>query len=124
MLWNLRQSAGPRSRGEAIARAVRGGALAVAAALLAVASPARAVDYVWNNPAGGNWNAPANWTPNGVPSANADTATITLRGHVHRHGRRRLLRQDRHDGRRVGDADARAAGDPRPILFANAARRR
>lgn len=49
------------------------------AGLLATA-PAAAVDYVWNNPAGGNWNTAANWTPNGVPSSNADTATIALAG--------------------------------------------
>ena len=119
MLWNLRQTAGPRSRREVIARAVRGGALAVAAALLA-ALPAHAVDYVWNNAAGGNWNAPANWTPNGVPSSNADTATITLAGHVHGHGRRRLLRQDGHAGGRLGDADARASRRRAALtLFAN-----
>ncbi|MDH5287733.1 MAG: hypothetical protein OEX23_14000 [Betaproteobacteria bacterium] len=44
------------------------------------AAPAAAVDYVWNNASGGNWNTPTNWTPNGVPSSNADTATITEPG--------------------------------------------
>ncbi len=33
----------------------------------------------WNNVNGGNWNDPANWTPNAVPSA-SDTAYVTLDG--------------------------------------------
>lgn len=49
------------------------------AAVLA-AAPAAAVDYVWTNPVSGNWNTAANWTPNGVPNSNADTATIAVAG--------------------------------------------
>lgn len=49
-------------------------------ATLLLSTPSLAVDYTWNNAAGGNWNTAANWTPNGVPSTNADTATITLAG--------------------------------------------
>ena len=40
--------------------------VAVAFAALLAAAPAAAVDYVWNNAAGGNWNTAANWTPNGL----------------------------------------------------------
>ncbi len=44
------------------------------------ASPrAFAVDRVWNNPAGGDFNTAENWTPNGVPT-NADTAIINTNG--------------------------------------------
>ena len=37
-------------------------------------------EYTWNNAAGGDWGTAANWTPNGVPNATSDTATITLAG--------------------------------------------
>ena len=43
------------------------------------ASHALAVDRTWNNPAGGDFSDPTNWTPNGVPGA-ADNALITLSG--------------------------------------------
>jgi fibronectin-binding autotransporter adhesin len=33
----------------------------------------------WNNPAGGNWNNPSNWSPARVPTA-SDVAAITLSG--------------------------------------------
>ena len=71
-----------RSFDAAVRRLPRGlGSVLVATVLaLAAASPARAVSYIWNNAAGGNWNVPGNWTPNGVPNTNADTATITLAG--------------------------------------------
>ncbi len=49
----------------------------------AVLAPAsgRAVDYAWNNAAGGNWNVASNWSPAGVPtSLTADRATISLTG--------------------------------------------
>jgi len=52
--------------------------LAIAAML--AAGPAAAIDYVWNNASGGNWNVATNWTPNGVPNATTDTATITAAG--------------------------------------------
>ncbi len=35
--------------------------------------------YIWSGPNGGNWSDPANWTPNGVPSA-ADSALVNLAG--------------------------------------------
>ena len=57
-----------------------GSALVATLLALAVAAPARAVSYTWNNAAGGNWDTATNWTPNGVPNATADTATITLAG--------------------------------------------
>ena len=34
-------------------------------------------NYVWINNAGGDWDVPGNWSPNGIPGA-ADTATIAL----------------------------------------------
>ena len=57
-----------------------GAGLVAFAGVLAACAPAIAVDYVWNNAAGGDWGTAANWTPNGVPNATADTATITLAG--------------------------------------------
>src|SRR5438093_10966279 len=36
----------------------------------------RAADIFWNNPAGGDWNVPANWSPAQVPGLN-DMAFIT-----------------------------------------------
>ena len=42
----------------------------VAALLLAAATQAYATNFVWNNPGGGNWSAPTNWSPNGTPGAN------------------------------------------------------
>ena len=57
----------------------------VAALLLAAATQAYATNFVWNNPGGGNWSAPTNWSPNGTPGANdsvyisnAGIYTITL----------------------------------------------
>src|ERR1039457_5689633 len=40
---------------------------------------ARGATVIWTNTAGGNWNAPANWSPNQVPGA-SDTALITTPG--------------------------------------------
>jgi hypothetical protein len=53
---------------------------AVALLALVLAPSAHAIDYAWNNAGGGNWNVATNWTPNGVPNSNADTATITAAG--------------------------------------------
>ena len=53
---------------------------AAAFVALVLAPSAHAIDYVWNNVAGGNWGTATNWTPNGVPNSNADTATITAAG--------------------------------------------
>ncbi len=36
-------------------------------------------EYVWNNPAGGNWHTASNWTPNAVPGS-GDRAVIALDG--------------------------------------------
>jgi choice-of-anchor C domain-containing protein len=44
--------------------------------LLGLASRTWAGTFTWNGSAGGDWSAPANWTPNGVPGP-ADTAIIT-----------------------------------------------
>ena len=41
--------------------------------------PARANTYQWTNTLGGDFSAPANWSPNGVPSG-LDTANITAPG--------------------------------------------
>lgn len=41
--------------------------------------PAAAATLTWNNPAGGNWNAAANWSPSQIPTA-ADTVQITTPG--------------------------------------------
>jgi hypothetical protein len=49
----------------------------VLAALWLLAAPAPAQPYVWNNAAGGPWQTPGNWTPNGIPSG-SDTATIGI----------------------------------------------
>lgn len=46
---------------------------------LVAALNARADLISWTNTAGGNWNVPANWNPNRVPSTN-DTAVITSAG--------------------------------------------
>jgi hypothetical protein len=40
---------------------------------------AKAAIYTWTNPAGGNWSAAANWSPNQVPGS-SDTANITMAG--------------------------------------------
>jgi hypothetical protein len=45
--------------------------------LLAAAGAARADNYTWNNPAGGNWDVGANWSPALVPGG-GDNATINL----------------------------------------------
>jgi hypothetical protein len=49
--------------------------------LFTMAAPllTQAATITWTNTAGGNWNAPANWSPNQVPGA-ADTAMITTPG--------------------------------------------
>jgi hypothetical protein len=39
-----------------------------------------AVSYQWNTAASGNWNAAANWTPNGDPNNVADSATVNATG--------------------------------------------
>ncbi len=39
----------------------------------------RGAVLAWNNPAGGNWNDPLNWTPNQVPGA-GDSAIISANG--------------------------------------------
>ncbi|MBM4018934.1 MAG: hypothetical protein FJ288_11500, partial [Planctomycetes bacterium] len=51
--------------------------LAAAALALALAAPARAVDYTWvgADPGGDLWDTAANWSPNGVP-AGTDKATF------------------------------------------------
>ena len=41
--------------------------------------PASASTISWTNTSGGNWNSPANWSPNQVP-AGTDTAVITAPG--------------------------------------------
>ena len=43
------------------------------------ALPARAADIYWTNTLGGNWNVPANWSPNQVPGM-GDSAFITQAG--------------------------------------------
>ncbi len=54
------------------------------ALLLALASGSLAGvaqgQYLWSNPAGGSWFTPTNWSPVGVPSTAADTATLSLAG--------------------------------------------
>jgi hypothetical protein len=55
-------------------------ALALTTAVFCSARSAQAVDYTWNNLAGGNWNTPTNWTPNGVPDDASDNAFITTDG--------------------------------------------
>jgi hypothetical protein len=64
------------------ARVVRRVAIAAVAfaSVLAIADAAHAVAYVWNNAAGGNWSTPTNWTPNGVPNTDNDSATIDAAG--------------------------------------------
>jgi fibronectin-binding autotransporter adhesin len=53
------------------------GAFALAAALAAFPAFASAqTSYTWNG-GSGDWIDPANWTPNGVPSVNGDSANIT-----------------------------------------------
>jgi hypothetical protein len=59
---------------------VRQLALAFLASLMLTATtPAKAASYTWTNTAGGNWNAAANWSPNGVPGG-TDSAAITTTG--------------------------------------------
>lgn len=41
--------------------------------------PVSAASIAWNNPAGGSWNQPTNWTPAQVPGA-GDSAVIQLAG--------------------------------------------
>jgi adhesin HecA-like repeat protein len=42
------------------------------------ASAAGAVTITWNNPAGGAWSDPANWTPAEVPDAAGETAVLPV----------------------------------------------
>lgn len=51
--------------------------LGIAASAVAAAPVALAAD--WTNPAGGNWDDPANWAPSAVPGA-LDTANFDLSG--------------------------------------------
>ena len=80
----------------------------VALAALALSAPALAVDYAWNNASGGNWGTATNWTPNGVPNATTDTATITLAGTYTVTVNSGFI-VDRHARRGVRHADAVAA---------------
>ena len=50
---------------------------ALAGVVLLAAAGANALDLVWTNTAGGNWNAPANWSPNQFPGA-AGNAFISV----------------------------------------------
>jgi len=50
-----------------------------ALAIVALAGTAHA-QSVWNNPAGGDWNTPANWTPADVPNTSTESAVIALAG--------------------------------------------
>ncbi len=50
-----------------------------AASLLVGSLASRAASITWTNTGGGNWNVPANWSPNQVPGA-ADTALVTTPG--------------------------------------------
>jgi autotransporter-associated beta strand protein len=51
--------------------------LLVAAAWLASASPAKAIDYAWTGLTDANWATATNWSPNlAVPTTTADTATF------------------------------------------------
>ena len=56
------------------------GAKALVSQRVSVAAVAGQGAYRYTGPAGGAWNEPSNWTPNGVPGAN-DAATI-IGGHV------------------------------------------
>jgi hypothetical protein len=47
--------------------------------LLTAALSAQAATFSWTNTSGGNWNASANWSPNGVPGG-TDTGMITAAG--------------------------------------------
>jgi hypothetical protein len=56
--------------------------LALGCAVFAVAfgtSGVEAAGIYWNNPAGGLWSDPLNWTPSAVPGP-ADDVSITLKG--------------------------------------------
>jgi T5SS/PEP-CTERM-associated repeat protein/autotransporter-associated beta strand protein len=61
----------------------------VTAAVFALAAPASAQTFDWNNPNGGSFATPGNWTPAGPPGANAvarfnvpSTFTVTFPGSV------------------------------------------
>lgn len=56
-----------------------GRSCAMSAALLA-ASAGRAQVIEWDNAAGGNWSAAANWSPMNVPDTAAETARFSLAG--------------------------------------------
>src|SRR5256885_8762929 len=61
---------------------LRGRAMIVAAvaALLASGSAAKATDYQWNINASGLYDLSTNWSPAGIPSLSADTATFNQTG--------------------------------------------
>ncbi|UCF41797.1 MAG: hypothetical protein JSW43_05595, partial [Gemmatimonadota bacterium] len=71
-LWTLGPGAGAQAATATVAgfAAVQAGVGATAAAGVTVS---------WSNGAGGDWSAPANWTPSRVPGA-GDTAVIDLAG--------------------------------------------
>src|SRR5438045_1165450 len=54
--------------------------VAAAAALLACGSAAKATDFQWNINASGLYELSNNWSPAGVPSLAADTATFNQTG--------------------------------------------
>src|SRR5580693_7738636 len=56
-----------------------GKALILLTLLVLVSSAAQANTYVWKNPAGGNWQDPTSWNPNGVPGL-SDIASLTASG--------------------------------------------
>jgi len=53
--------------------------LAMAGAAAVIISPAGAATISWTNTSGGNWSAPANWSPNHAPGS-GDDAVITANG--------------------------------------------
>lgn len=48
--------------------------------LMSTSPQSDAIDYIWSNAGGGNWNVAANWSPAGIPNTAAGTATIALGG--------------------------------------------
>jgi hypothetical protein len=54
-------------------------ALGLALAFAFDAGPARAIDIQWQNPAGGSWGDPKNWSPSQLPGID-DRVLITLTG--------------------------------------------
>lgn len=51
-----------------------------AIALFVLAGSAQAQLHAWNNPAGGNWNTVANWSPANVPNVAGESAIISIPG--------------------------------------------